>query len=287
MSSNFLAIARQLHTLANQLANTLCSPPNDPFAGARAEIVWRRFRQAVIAAGSSLNAHSCPIADWVRRLGRAARQFDELVRQRGMDAIVAQYDVAIFDGLIAEGERLLRECPPKPADPFAFVDPPPTSTAPPTSTSTPTAPPPTPTPATTTSTPAPTATADPNPAPPTPSTPPTRKRRAALNSAAINHAVADWLRQHATDPFAVTIRAVALAVGASVGGVANTPSWQVFNAQRRKLRPGGRREVPLTDELLAILPARDRTDELERLIQQQETDRRRDERRSRRSDHCS
>jgi hypothetical protein len=152
------------------------------------------------------------------------------------------------------------------------------------STSTPTA--------TTTSTTAPTATADPGPAPPTPSTsptskPPTRKRRSSLNSAAINLVVADWLRQHATDPFAVRIREVARAVGVSLGAVASSPAWRAFESRRRELRPKAKREVPLVDELLAVLPARDRTDELEQLIREQEADRRRDERRSRRSGRCS
>jgi len=162
--------------------------------------------------------------------------------------------------------------------------PPPTPTTPPTPPTATADPGPAPTPAPS-STPPPTATA-----PPTPPTPPTRKRRSSLNSAAINLAVADWLRQHATDPFEVRIRTVARAVGVSLGAVAGSAAWRAFNAQRRKLRPKAKREVPLTDGLLAVLPAlpaRDRTDELEQLIREQEADRRRDERRSRRSGRCS
>jgi hypothetical protein len=274
MSSNFLTIARQLHTLASQLADALCARPSDPFGPLRAEAAWQHLRRTLIAVGNSLNAHSCPIADWVRRLGRAAMQFDKLVSQHGMGVVASRFDVAWVDGLVDEGGRLLREHAPRPADPFAaFTNPPPTADpgpAPPPAMPTPSTPPP-----------APSSTS------PTPSTPSTRKRRAALNSAAINHAVADWLRQHATDPFAVTIRAVACAVGVSVGAVAGSAAWRAFESQRRKLRPRGRREVLLADELLAILPARDRAAELEQLVRDQEADRRRDERRSRRSGRCS
>jgi len=163
MPNDLLATARHLHSLASQLADALNARPSDPFGPLRAEAAWRRFRQAVIAAGSSLPAHPRPLADWIRELGRAAMQFDRLVAGKGMNAIVSRYDIILFDNLIAEGQQLLRTHAPKSADPWMFTDPPPTATADPG---------PTPTPATTPSTPAPTATADPGPAPPTPSTPP-------------------------------------------------------------------------------------------------------------------
>jgi len=141
MSNDLQAVVKCLFVFGSQLANNLCPRPGDPFVPARAEAVWKRFRRDVIAAGVRLNEFPLPIADWIRRLGQLARQFDELAQGKRIDSVVGRFDFALLESLIDEGEQLLKEYAPRPADPFApFFSAPPTpttSTTPTPSTSTP------------------------------------------------------------------------------------------------------------------------------------------------------
>lgn len=124
MSEDLYRQAAGLFRLVRDLDDSLNSRPSDPFGTARAERVWTQLLQAVIAAGKALPAEPSPLADWIRELGREAKQFDELVQKHGMQAIVSRFNVPGFGRLTDSGERLLRELKPKPVDPFAFIEPP-------------------------------------------------------------------------------------------------------------------------------------------------------------------
>jgi transposase-like protein len=105
------------------------------------------------------------------------------------------------------------------------------------------------------------------------------KPRRRLPAAEVNVAVGDYLRSYAADPYSVTIREVARAIGVSAATVANTTSWKAFERGRKEARGKRGREVPLTDGLIAVIP--DRDSELAKLIQSQAADMRRDRRRGR------
>ena len=107
-----------------------------------------------------------------------------------------------------------------------------------------------------------------------------RRRQQRITAAEAEILVRDWLHRHAArDPFGVSIRQVAAAVGVAVGTVAKTAAWKAFAARRKALRPPTAREVPLSDGMLSVLPD-DRQRELEALIAEQAADMRRDRRRS-------
>jgi hypothetical protein len=94
--------------------------------------------------------------------------------------------------------------------------------------------------------------------------------------------VRDWLAKHAKgDPAAVTRDAVAEATGVSTGGVSKTAAWRAFSKERKtRTKPKGR-EVPLSDPMLAVVPAdSDAPDELVALIEEQARDAAEDERQS-------
>jgi hypothetical protein len=84
--------------------------------------------------------------------------------------------------------------------------------------------------------------------------------------------VRDYLLEHAkANPAAVTRDAVAAGTGVSAGMVSKTAAWKAFRDRRDAGANPGRREVPLTDSMLAIVPAEVETpDELAALIEEQE-----------------
>ena len=123
--------------------------------------------------------------------------------------------------------------------------------------------------------------------PPTPTPIPTptnngegKRQQRRISTAEAEVRVRDWLYQYATrDPFGVSIRQVAAAVGVAVGTVAKTAAWRAFEDRRKAMRPPKAREVPLSDGMLSAFPD-DRQAELDSLIAEQAADMRRDHRRS-------
>lgn len=96
--------------------------------------------------------------------------------------------------------------------------------------------------------------------------------------------VSDWLLKNAKDdPASVTRDAVAAGTGVSAGGVSNTSAWQAFRDRRDAEAKPGERNVPLSDRMQAAIPADCATpDELAELIEEQEAERAKEERRHKR-----
>ncbi len=91
-----------------------------------------------------------------------------------------------------------------------------------------------------------------------------------------NSLVRDYLTKHArANLYGMTVRGIAHATGASVGGVAKSAAWKAFKEERQKSRPGSIKTVRLTHGMLAAVSNRD--SELARLIADQEADDRGDE----------
>ena len=109
--------------------------------------------------------------------------------------------------------------------------------------------------------------------------PPTNSR--GVSAAETNLLVGAYLAKHAKrDPDAITVRAIARAVGVSTGAVAQSPSWMAFFRCRRERRPRRPRTTQFIPGLLATIPdyvAADR-DEQNALIASQTRDRRADDR---------
>ncbi len=87
----------------------------------------------------------------------------------------------------------------------------------------------------------------------------------ARNTAAVTRVlVRDHLLKHAkNDPWLVTVAKIVAATGASAGLIQETPEWRAFHTDRKRRRGGTLRTVPLTDDMLAVLPARTLAKEVE------------------------
>ncbi len=103
--------------------------------------------------------------------------------------------------------------------------------------------------------------------------------------------VRDWLTKHAKDnPAAVTRDAVAAGTGVSAGTVSNTAAWQAFRDRRDAESKPGARNIPLSDQLEAVIPhgtagkaeSEQRDAVLNKLIEEQEADAAEDNRRQKR-----
>ena len=92
--------------------------------------------------------------------------------------------------------------------------------------------------------------------------------------------VGNWLAAYAKDdPASITRDGVALATGVSTGGVSKTKIWIAFQAERDAVFKPVPREVPLTDTMLANIPANSDGDVIAELIREQAEDAASDERR--------
>jgi len=81
----------------------------------------------------------------------------------------------------------------------------------------------------------------------------TRKPRVPKSEASVR--VREYLAKHGpADPLAVTVKAVSKVTGVSIGGVAKTSAWKVFEKKRQELRDGSRKEQQLSDATLATVP---------------------------------
>ena len=105
-----------------------------------------------------------------------------------------------------------------------------------------------------------------------------RKRGIPLAEAEI--LVGDWLKKKARNENAscITRDEVAGETGVSTGQVSKTVAWRAFDTERKKKAKPGPREVPLSEEMQARIPA-DCTDPalLASLIEEQEKERKQDE----------
>lgn len=104
--------------------------------------------------------------------------------------------------------------------------------------------------------------------------PPTSRAKGIPLSEA-NVRVRDWLASHAKgNPAAITRDAVAAGAGVSTAQVSRTAAWQAFRDRRDAESRPQPRVVPLTDTMLGVIPADDhsQSDELARLIEEQQAD---------------
>lgn len=99
-----------------------------------------------------------------------------------------------------------------------------------------------------------------------------RPRRKGVSKSEAEALVRDWLTKHAAEnPAGVTRDAVAKAVGVSTGTVSKTAAGQAFRVRRDADKKPGKREIPLTDAMLAVVPGDCQApDELAALIEEQE-----------------
>jgi hypothetical protein len=80
------------------------------------------------------------------------------------------------------------------------------------------------------------------------------KRRISKSEAEV--LVREWLAVNAkANPLAVTRDQVAAATGVSTGMVSATAAWKAFQAKRKANKTPTERQIPLSDEMLAVLPA--------------------------------
>jgi hypothetical protein len=256
MSNDLQTIVKCLLVFGSQLVKNLYPRSNDQHGPARAEAAWRRFRRDIIAAGNKLHEFPPPIADWILRLGRTAKLLDELAGGRRVDAAIGKFDFALFDSLIGEGERLLKEHAPRPAGPFAaFADSPPT-------------------PASTTATGTRQSEGE----------KPKAGRSKRISRAEAEVLVREWLLKNAKDnPAAITRDAVAVGTGVSGPTVSRTSAWKAFRERRDANAQPKPREVPLTEGMLSVVKGDDgrdaELDELAALVEEQKADEAEQERR--------
>ena len=86
-----------------------------------------------------------------------------------------------------------------------------------------------------------------------PNTP--RQAVKGIPQAETNVLVRDWLDENAKINLdKVTRDRIADGTGASKGSVSNSAAWKAFTAERKKRSTSKLREVPLTDEMLAVIP---------------------------------
>ena len=86
-----------------------------------------------------------------------------------------------------------------------------------------------------------------------------------------NVLVREWLAEQAKEnPSGITRDGIADAIGVSRGAVSKTPAWKAFSQKRDAETRSGSRELPLTDAMLAVIPANcDVSDELAELVEDQ------------------
>ncbi len=83
------------------------------------------------------------------------------------------------------------------------------------------------------------------------------RKRGGVPRGEANVLVREYLREHAgVNPGAMTVRAVAAAVGVSAGSVSQSASWQAFEQERGKRRPSGPRTVPNGEEIILVMADR-------------------------------
>lgn len=126
--------------------------------------------------------------------------------------------------------------------------------------------------------------ASPATTPPTTTTP--EKKPKKLNQEETNVAVRDWLLQHAEEarenPFAITRDRIAEEINTHGPYVSNAPAWILFRDNRDADRKPAERTVPLTDDMLVMIPDVGAVSpEVAELIRDQEAENESDDRRHR------
>ncbi|VTR97587.1 unnamed protein product [Tuwongella immobilis] len=118
--------------------------------------------------------------------------------------------------------------------------------------------------------------------------------RNRLSAAETNQRVSEWLCENAKGNLqAISSQQIADAIGASKAAVIASKVWKLFHQGRLSTCPPKKREVPLTDQMMATIHQRESKTpdelvaekELEQLTKQQADEMRRDRRTPRRAKH--
>lgn len=100
-----------------------------------------------------------------------------------------------------------------------------------------------------------------------------RKPRKKMSQPETDVAVQRWLESHAAeakeDPRKITRDRIACDIGAHAPYVSNSPAWKAFVEKRESTRKAAERAVPLTRQMLAVLPSQgDLPAGIEELVQE-------------------